>query len=49
MATPVKIVIHWRCANCGRTADSSVKPGPTYGGKCPNSKVGHHRWIKSHF
>ena len=30
MATQVKkekIVHHWRCSKCGRTADSSVRPG----------------------
>lgn len=51
MAAPVKSrqTIHWRCANCGRTSDSSVKPHENYGGKCAMSKVGKHRWTKSHF
>ena len=35
----------WRCANCNRTANSSVKPGMTYGGKCSGSLKGMHRWI----
>ena len=37
---------HWRCAHCGRTADSSVKPGMTYGGSCRMSRNGMHRWVK---
>ena len=34
----------WRCSHCGRTANSSVKPGSTYGGKCPDAKNGMHTW-----
>lgn len=37
---------HWRCAKCGRTADSSVKPPMTYGGNCPKATNGMHRWMK---
>ena len=36
----------WRCAHCGRTANSSVKPGMTYGGKCPDAPKGMHSWRK---
>lgn len=36
----------WRCAYCNRTANSSVKPGMTYGGKCPDSPKGMHSWRK---
>ena len=39
-------VHHWRCSHCGRTADSSVRPGMTYGGKCRMAPNGMHRWIK---
>ena len=49
MATPVKkprITPHWRCSKCNRTADSSVKPGMTYGGKCPGATNGLHSWRK---
>ena len=47
MATIIKkIVHHWRCMHCNRTADSSVKPGATYGGRCPHAPNGMHRWIK---
>lgn len=36
----------WRCSKCGRTANSSVKPGMTYGGKCPQASNGMHSWSK---
>lgn len=52
MTVPVKKprqIIHWRCSCCGRTADSSVKPGMTYGGKCSKAPNGMHRWVKDHF
>jgi hypothetical protein len=38
--------IHWRCSKCGRTADSSIKPGMTYGGRCPRATNGMHSWMK---
>ena len=41
--------IHWRCTKCGRTADSSIKPGATYGGPCHSASNGKHTWTKSHF
>ncbi len=44
--TVKRVVHHWRCEYCGRTSDSSVKPGMTYGGRCPGSKNGMHRWVK---
>lgn len=49
MAMPVRkpTVVHkWRCSKCGRTANSSVKPGMTYGGKCQHSTNGMHSWRK---
>ncbi len=48
MATQWKptIVHKWRCSKCGRTSNSSVKPGMTYGGKCPVAKNGMHSWHK---
>lgn len=49
MATPVKkpkIVYKWRCSKCNRTSNSSVKPGMTYGGKCPQATNGMHSWHK---
>ena len=52
MAIPViksRQSIHWRCTCCGRTADSAVKPGVTYGGKCNAGPNGMHRWVKDHF
>ncbi len=36
----------WRCSKCGRTSNSSVKPGATYGGKCPKASNGMHSWQK---
>lgn len=36
----------WRCSHCGRTANSSVKPGATYGGNCREAKNGQHTWKK---
>lgn len=41
--------IHWRCSKCGRTADSSIKPNPTYGGPCHNASNKQHSWTKSHY
>lgn len=49
MAPVVKktnIAKNWRCAYCNRTANSSVKPVMTYGGKCPKSPRGMHSWRK---
>ena len=39
-------VHHWKCSKCGRTSDSSMKPGLTYGGKCRDAKNGMHSWVK---
>ena len=36
----------WRCSYCNRTANSSVKPVMTYGGKCNSSPKGMHSWKK---
>ena len=36
----------WRCSKCGRTANSSVKPGMKYGGNCHSASNGMHSWIK---
>lgn len=44
-----KTTIHWRCSKCGRTADSSVKPSMTYGGRCSGAVNGMHSWRKDHF
>ena len=41
--------IHWRCSKCGRTADSSFKPIPSYGGPCHSALNGKHVWIRSHY
>lgn len=47
MTTKVKKAVHhWRCSRCNRTADSSVRPGMTYGGKCTKAPNGMHRWMK---
>lgn len=49
MPAPLKkehVTHHWRCSKCGRTADSSVRPGMTYGGKCRDAKNGMHSWVK---
>ena len=41
--------IPWKCTKCGRSADGTVKPVPSYGGGCPCAVNRLHTWVKSHF